>query len=615
MTLPRREHEAETVRPAVVALALASAGWAALVLRSTPEARILVPAVFAAGIGAMGRWPVLGATVVCAGQAAGLVLGTPDDSPAGLVAGLAAMTILGRRSRSPWALVPVLAAWAVIVATDLSPVRQVLGLALFGAAYGVGVTVRRSAESAAAAEAQLRELEAVEVATRARVALEVERRRLTERSARLVATATAEMKQIALDALSTLDPTLLASLRARGDAAVDELRRMLTALRDPDVPAVRPPQPRPVEPPPWREDALTALVLGALAVAVRLVDTSEPSWPVWLGLTIAAVALRRTRPGLAVVVAATGFAAQWATGHAFVLGPAIAVATALVVWSAVGAATVARWGAVAGLATATALATAPSHDGSLEVALAIVAGTTLASHLWHRIGSARAVVDARAGAYSRQVELAVAAAAAQERLAVARDLHDVASGSIAVMMLHTSVAAVTREADPEGARAALERVVVAGDRALEQLGLLDDVLRPQVADDPSAALAELVARAQEGGLDVHASIAPGQLDAGTAEVAWRVVNEGLTNALKHAHGARVDVAVRRVDDDLHLAVVDDGPGPPSSPVGTRWGLRGLEELVARRDGSLHSGPRPDRGFELRAVVPVARAVPADREAP
>src|SRR5690606_14294547 len=128
--------------------ALASAAWAAISLHSSTELRVLVPAVFAIGIVTMGRWPVLGATVVCAGQAGGLALGAPASSAAGLVAGLSAMVVLGRRSRSPWALVPVVAAWAVIIATDITPVRQVLGLALFGAAYGVGVTLRRSAESA-----------------------------------------------------------------------------------------------------------------------------------------------------------------------------------------------------------------------------------------------------------------------------------------------------------------------------------------------------------------------------------------------------------------------------------------------------------------------------------
>src|SRR5690606_6973388 len=79
------------------ALALACAGWAAIVLLPFPTVRVLVPAAFLVGIVAMARWPVLGATVICLGQAAGLALGAPADSPAGLVAGLSAMVVLGRR--------------------------------------------------------------------------------------------------------------------------------------------------------------------------------------------------------------------------------------------------------------------------------------------------------------------------------------------------------------------------------------------------------------------------------------------------------------------------------------------------------------------------------------
>lgn len=606
--LGRTRARARGVRPAVVVLALGSATWAAISLHSTTELRVLVPAVFAIGIVTMGRWPVLGATVVCAGQAAGLALGAPASSAAGLVAGLSAMVVLGRRSRSPWTVVPVVAAWAVIIATDITPVRQVLGLALFGAAYGVGVTLRRSAESAAAAEEHLRELEAVEVAARAREALEVERRRLTEQSARLVATATAEMRQIARDATESLDPDLLAQLRERGTAAVDELRDMLGVLRDPDDPPAGPVRPLEVARAPWRQDLVTALALTALATVARVIDGSESSWPVWLALTLAAVAIRRTAPGPAVVVAAAGFAGQWSTGQPFVLDPAVAVATALVVWSAVGAVTAFRGLAVVVLAATAALATAPSQDGSLEVALSIVLGTALGSHVWHRIGSARAAVDARAMAYTRRVDLAVASAALQERLTVARDLHDVASGAIGVMMLHTSVAAVTREKDPGAARAALARVVEAGDRALDQLALLGDVLRP--ADgDLADSLDTLVARARDGGLEVHARLSPGPLDRATAELAWRVVNEGLTNALKHAHGSRVDLAVERVDDELHIAVTDDGGDSPPSSVGTGLGLRGVAELVALRSGSTRTGPRRGGGFELLVRVPLGHDDP------
>ncbi|NLF05477.1 MAG: histidine kinase, partial [Actinomycetales bacterium] len=445
----------------ILVLALVSAGWAAVTLAPYPAVRVLVPAVFLAGILAMSRWPVLGATAVCLGQGLGLALGAPHVSAAGLVAGLGAMVLLGRRSRLPRALLPVLTAWGVIVATDLAPVRQVLGLALFAAAYGVGFTVRRAAERATAAEAALRELEAVEVAARARAELEDERHRLSARSTRLVAAATRQMRDLALAARPTLDTEDLARLRARGESAVDELRSLLGVLREdgtraPALPAAEPVAPR--RRPPWHADALTTVVLWGIALTVWLMERADAPPPLGAALAIGAVTLRRRAPAAALLIAAAGLVAQRFGGSPYQLGPALAVALALLVWSTVGARTPLRLAALVPLAAATLLVTEPAHDASLEVACAILLGAGLGSYAWHRLEEGHELARARSETYTRQVELAVAAAVGQERLAVARDLHDVASGAIGVMMLHASVAAVKRTADPVAARTALDDV-------------------------------------------------------------------------------------------------------------------------------------------------------------
>lgn len=673
----------------MLALALAGAGWAALFLHGVPVVGVVVPAVFAAGTFLMCLSPVLGATVICVGQGSALALGAPAESPAGLVAGLSAMVILGRRSRLPHALLPVLLAWADIVATDITPVRQVLGLGLFAAGYGVGYTLRRSAEDTRLAEAEARELETEEVASRAAKELAAEHRRLTARSARLLRAATLEMRELAGAARDELDVDLLARLRDRGNSAVDELRLLLGLLREPAPGPVAPGTAGPdrlvaAARPRWHADAMTAVVLLVLAVLEWVASGPGSPFPGWLTVTIAAVALHRSWPALACLGAAAGLVLQRVTGDGFVLGPALALAVVLVVWSAVGAtvmgssaahggapktdpappppATVWHLGGVVVLAGAGVLATAPARDSSLEVWLAIVLGTALSSRVWHRIRAQHAAARSRSTTYTRRLAMAVEAAIQQERLAVARDLHDVASGAIGVMLLHTAVAEVARTTAPAKAREALDAVVAAGDDALEDLDRLEHALGPgpDTAEtfDLPASLAQLAQRMSRAGLDVAVEVEAAPRLPAVAAVTWRIVNEGLTNALKHAPGSRVRVSVRRDDDDVVVRVRDDGGRAVTRGGGTRngrshngggahdhgtrgdgdrgrddgvgedrtrgdearedaggrggaggsgtgLGLVGLGEQVERHGGTLRFGPLPGggAGFELKARIP------------
>src|SRR5690606_7120073 len=230
--------------------------------------------------------------------------------------------------------------------------------------------------------------------------------------------------------------------------------------------------------PPWHTDALTAVFLWAVDLLVWGLLGGQAVLALWDGLTIAAVTLRRRAPAVAALLAAGGLVVQGLSGEVFVLGPALGVAVALTIWSALGSPTPARIAALIPLAAASAFATAPADDGSLEVALAIVLGTAALSTWWHRLESNHTRAGARSDAYERRVQLAVDSALEHERLAVARDLHDLASGAIAVMMLHTSVADLKRGADLPAARSALDCVVTAGDAALEQLDRLEHALVP-----------------------------------------------------------------------------------------------------------------------------------------
>lgn len=583
-----------------LALTVAAAGAAAVLLSAYPTARFVVPAVFAIGVVAMARWPAVGATVIVFGQATGLAMGVSHESASGLVAGLAAMYVLGNRSRLPRSLFPVLLAWAVIVATDVAPVRQVLGLALFGAAYALGAVVRQSAERARLAEADARRLEGEEVASRARHIVDQERRRLGRASTRLLISASHEMRERAHAAREDLEPAQLARIRERGENAVEELRSLLDVLRMPrrtvSTPAV------PASSRPQRNDVLTAALVSVLALAEWAFSGGHTPVPWWLLLVTAALALRHRSPALGCLVAALGFLGQWMSGDPFVTGPALALSLSLLIWSAVAALTTLRVAAVLTLAGTCLLATSSVGNNSVEVAVGILLGAALGSRVWSAFEGRHAAARARTLAYSRRLQTTVDDALSDERLRVARDLHDVASRAIGIMLMHTSVAEVNRTADPAKARAALATVGAAGASALTELAALERALASGHGDHLSATVPQLVDQMRDSGLDVSLHLAAQPRDAEVAAVVWRVVHEALTNVLKHAPGSRVEVSVRRDGHELVVTVRDDGSGLPGRGVGTGHGLLGLSELVERCHGSLRHGPVQHSGATGFEVV-------------
>jgi signal transduction histidine kinase len=165
--------------------------------------------------------------------------------------------------------------------------------------------------------------------------------------------------------------------------------------------------------------------------------------------------------------------------------------------------------------------------------------------------------------------------------------------------------------DQEREREALEIVEQTGREALAEMRRLVGVLRrpeeaPALAPQPSLEhLDRLVAQARESGLPVEVQIEgePTQLPPGVDLTAYRLVQEGLTNAIKHARASKADVVVRYAEGSVEISVTDDGSGDGDGGGGGH-GLVGMRERVTVYGGELEAGPRPEGGYSLRARLPV-----------
>jgi signal transduction histidine kinase len=267
-------------------------------------------------------------------------------------------------------------------------------------------------------------------------------------------------------------------------------------------------------------------------------------------------------------------------------------------------------------AAATLLGGAAWHGGQLvtlgsvlsrlaAIGLAVAAGLYLAAR--------RAYVEslrARAVQLERERLLLAEHAVAAERVRIARELHDVVAHGVSLMVVQAQALPALAGAARE---AAGEQIATIGREALTEMHRMLDVLRlgsdegPELEPAPGVRdVPNLVERARGAGIDVALEVEgePRPLPAGVDLSAYRIVQEALTNVVKHARALRTEVHVRYCADALELWVVDDGvsaaaAGPPGH------GLLGMRERVALFGGTLESGARPDgRGYAVRAVLPL-----------
>jgi signal transduction histidine kinase len=205
-------------------------------------------------------------------------------------------------------------------------------------------------------------------------------------------------------------------------------------------------------------------------------------------------------------------------------------------------------------------------------------------------------------------------AVAQERTRIARELHDVVAHAISLMVLQARGGRRMLADDPDETRHALDAIEHAGEQALVEMRRLLGLLRhgegePSLAPPPSLSrIEELVAGIRASGLPVEMAIEgdPVELPPGVDVSAYRIVQEALTNALKHAGPAHAKVTVTYGAEAVDLAIVDDGRGVPAVN-GGGYGLAGMRERVAIYGGSLESGPGPGGGYALRVRLPLPSA--------
>ncbi|WP_285743085.1 sensor histidine kinase [Lentzea sp. NBRC 105346] len=198
-----------------------------------------------------------------------------------------------------------------------------------------------------------------------------------------------------------------------------------------------------------------------------------------------------------------------------------------------------------------------------------------------------------------------------ERMRIARDLHDVVAHHVSVMGIQAGAARRTLGHDPRLASESLQAVEDTARGAITELRGLLGVLRSGTEETESRPapgleqLPELMASARSAGLEVEHGVygEPRQVPAGVALSAYRVVQEALTNVVKHAQAKRVGVRVRYLDSALEIEVTDDGRGTSTDTSLRGFGLVGMRERVAVHGGEFEAGPRRDAGYLVRASLP------------
>lgn len=203
----------------------------------------------------------------------------------------------------------------------------------------------------------------------------------------------------------------------------------------------------------------------------------------------------------------------------------------------------------------------------------------------------------------------------EERIRIAREVHDIVAHSLSIVTVQASAAEALLDRDPAAARESIGHVRATGKQALAELRSMLDVLRTGEADAPLAPAADmgriqqLVEPLRVTGLEVDLEI-DGALDAIPAYAsvsAYRVVQEALTNIVRHAHATHVRVEATVTGNALVLDITDDGAAPTQGTPGAGHGIRGMAERVTALGGEFDAGPGPDGGFRVHARIPLSRS--------
>ena len=361
-------------------------------------------------------------------------------------------------------------------------------------------------------------------------------------------------------------------------------------------------------------DAALALALAAPAVVAAATAPHIANRAAAITLALLQtlpLAFRRQRPVwvLAIVLAATLAAAI--AGDAT---DAVMVSLLVALYS-VAAHCERREATRAGIASAAVLAWPLFRASGNNLATAVFELGFLA--VGWLFGAYLSELRARAARSHHEQELETGRAVAEEQARVGRELHDILAHTLSVIVIQAAAAEDVFETSPDRARQALRSIGSAGRQALAELRRVLETVRPQTGENAGfapqpglARLGELLAQVRATGLNVTARIdgAPADLPASLDLSAYRIVQEALTNTLKHARADTAQVNVRYHPTELILEVLDDGR--PAAPAGhheraTGRGLISMRERAAIHGGTLDAGPRPGGGFGVRVSFPLA----------
>ena len=368
--------------------------------------------------------------------------------------------------------------------------------------------------------------------------------------------------------------------------------------------------------------ALVAFAISALVLAASDPVPGEVRRPDLVAYALVAmysgaVVIRRSAPVVAVSVGLLASVGYAAANYPLALTPIVVlpVYTAAAVLPQRTARRVLAGGVVLSL-LGTTLGPGATNLG---VPALVVSAWLLGNYLGSRRAYTAELETKNALLEAARLELADQAVA-EERLRIARELHDVVAHTMSVVALHAGTGRMVAEENPAAAREALATIETATRSALLEMRRLLGVLRGPSGDErgglaPAPGLGDLdslVAEVVRSGLTVHVRIdgERPQVPAGVDLSAYRIVQEALTNVIKHAGRANTSVAVRYAHDAVTVEVDDDGPArsgpvPVQSPPG--HGLVGMRERVAIYDGDFEAGFRGSGGFHIAARLPFAES--------
>jgi len=386
--------------------------------------------------------------------------------------------------------------------------------------------------------------------------------------------------------------------------------------------------------PPRRQERLQDLGLGVALAAVNVVALLPyrgQQHPLWLALTLLIaqglpLTWRRSWPvgvGLVIGVARVAYDQLGFTSAPFPLGPAIAFYTIIdrcgPVW---------RWGACIFVTVGIVIGeSAPGHHQPYDAIFQVmIFFTAWAAGMLSRAkrASLRAA-QGRADRAEAELDRQAAAAAERERARIARELHDVVAHHVSLIAVQAEAAASLLPGRPDQARSAVDIIGDTARQALTELRRLLGVLRgpsERMQTAPLASLGELgevLDQVRGAGLPVDFEVVgtPGPLSPGVDLTAYRIVQEALTNTIRHTRATQAAVTLRYEPGYITVSVTDSGRRPPGLPTardgrigspglllpGSGLGLAGIAERVASCGGNLSVGPTEADGFAVTARLP------------